>query len=104
MGGPDGVYDPAIARVAAERTLSYTKKILALNPKPDHQTWNTMTRYIMGKNYAAVQAKEALLYLWANYFKPVHLRNIQTCMTLFGKQSNCAPLALWKLTLSMRLI
>ncbi len=77
--GPCGVYDPASARIAAEAVLSMTQKILALEPPSgnDQKTWaaylNTMARYIQIKEEQAQLAKDELLILWTDYFKPVHL-------------------------------
>ena len=77
--GPCGVYDPASARIAAEAAVSMTKKILALQPPTDgdSQAWaaynNTMSRYITIKEQQAHLAKEELLVLWTDYFKPQHL-------------------------------
>lgn len=77
--GPCGVYDPASARVAAEAVLSMTKKMLALElPAPDDAAamvayQNTMSRYATIKEDEAHTAKEEILVLWTDYFKPVHL-------------------------------
>jgi len=77
--GPCGVYDPASARIAAEAAVSMTKKILAMTPPSggDAQAWasynNTMSRYIAIKEEQAHLAKEELLVLWTDFFKPVHL-------------------------------
>jgi nickel superoxide dismutase len=77
--GPCGVYDPADARIKAEAVLSMTKKILALSPPSngDANAWaaylNTMSRYIAIKEEQAQKAKDELLILWTDYFKPVHL-------------------------------
>lgn len=77
--GPCGVYDPASARIAAEAVLSMTKKMLALQPPAgnDAQAWasylNTMSRYAAIKEEQATLAKDEVLVLWTDYFKPVHL-------------------------------
>lgn len=72
--GPCGVYDPASARIAAEAVLSMTKKILALDPSDgSHATANSLSRYIAIKEEQAHIAKEELLVLWTDFFKPVHL-------------------------------
>ena len=77
--GPCGVYDPADARIKAEAVLSMTKKIMALAPPSDGdaQAWaaylNTMSRYIAIKEEQAHKAKQEILVLWTDYFKPVHL-------------------------------
>ena len=77
--GPCGVYDPASARIAAEAVLSMTKKILALEvPSCDDAATlaayeNTVSRFIAIKEQQAHLAKEELLVLWTDYFKPEHL-------------------------------
>ena len=77
--GPCGVYDPSSARIAAEAGLSMTKKILALEPPAagDSAAWarylNTMSRFVAIKEEEVHHAKEQLLVLWTDYFKPHHL-------------------------------
>jgi len=77
--GPCGVYDPASARIAAEAAVSMTKKILAMEaPNPsDSQAMagylNTLSRYVAIKEEQAHLAKEELLVLWTDFFKPPHL-------------------------------
>jgi len=77
--GPCGVYDPASARIAAEAGLSMTKKILAMEPpvSTDGAAWagylNTLSRYVAIKEQETHHAKEQLLVLWTDYFKPQHL-------------------------------
>lgn len=77
--GPCGVYDPASARIAAEAGLSMTKKILALEPpvSTEGAAWaayiNTLSRYVAIKEQETHHAKEQLLVLWTDYFKPQHL-------------------------------
>jgi nickel superoxide dismutase len=77
--GPCGVYDPASARIAAEAAVSMTKKIAALEPPAgnDGAAWaaylNTLSRYVSIKEEQAHLAKEELLVLWTDYFKPPHL-------------------------------
>ncbi len=77
--GPCGVYDPASARIAAEAGLSMTKKILALEPPDgnDGAAWaaylNTVSRYVAIKEEQTHIAKEELLVLGTDYFKPHHL-------------------------------
>lgn len=88
---PCGIYDPSSARVAAEAVLSMTKKILALTP-PDGTDaaataafHNTLTRYIVVKEQQAHLAKEELLVLWTDYFKPVHLEKYPNLHDIFWK-------------------
>lgn len=71
--GPCGVYDPASARIAAEAALSMTKKLLDAGAAGDLAAANTQSRYIAIKEEQAHLAKEELLVLWTDYFKPPHL-------------------------------
>ena len=89
--GPCGVYDPASARIAAEAGLSMTKKILALQA-PDASNGaamaaylNTMGRYVAIKEEQTHLAKEELLVLWTDYFKPVHLADHTNLQDTFWK-------------------
>jgi len=77
--GPCGVYDPSSIRIAAEAAVSMTKKILAMTP-PDASDagamaayLNTLSRYVAIKEEQAHLAKEEILVLWTDYFKPPHL-------------------------------
>lgn len=71
--GPCGVYDPASARIAAEAALSMTKKLLDAGAASDVAAQNTQSRFIAIKEQQAHLAKEELLVLWTDYFKPPHL-------------------------------
>ena len=88
---PCGVYDPASARISAEAVLSMTKKILDLkapdggDAKAMANFHNTMTRYIVVKEEQAHIAKEELLILWTDYFKPVHLEKYPNLHDTFWK-------------------
>ena len=87
--GPCGVYDPSSARIAAEAVLSMTKKLLSMSPPEgsDGAAWaaylNTSSRYISIKEEQAHLAKEELLVLWTDYFKPPHLEAHPELHTLF---------------------
>lgn len=89
--GPCGVYDPASARIAAEAVLSMTKKILALqapdmgDPKAMVANLNTISRFIQIKEEQAHLAKEELLVLWTDYFKPAHLDKYPDLHDVFWK-------------------
>ncbi len=77
--GPCGVYDPSSARIAAEAVLSMTKKLVALEvpSADDHAAYvkyhNTFSRFVAIKEHEAHKAKEELLVLWTDFFKPHHL-------------------------------
>ena len=89
--GPCGVYDPASARIAAEAALSMTKKILALeepaagNAAARASYLNTLARYVAIKEEQTHLAKEELLVLWTDYFKPPHLEQYPVLHDIFWK-------------------
>ena len=89
--GPCGVYDPASARVTAEAVLSMTKKLIALAPPEgsDAIAWatynNTFSRFVAVKEEQAQEAKEELLILWTDYFKPEHLAAFPELHDIFWK-------------------
>ena len=89
--GPCGVYDPADARIKAEAVLSMTKKILALEmPQPSDTKAmigyvNTLTRFIAIKEEQAQKAKDELLILWTDFFKPQHLEANPELHDIFWK-------------------
>ena len=89
--GPCGVYDPADARIKAEAVLSMTKKILALEaPAPGDAAAaikynNTLSRYISIKEEQAQKAKDELLILWTDFFKPQHLEQFSGLHDVFWK-------------------
>ena len=88
---PCGVCDPASARISAEAVLSMTKKILDLKAPDGGDAMaaanyhNTLTRYIMVKEEQARVAKDELLILWTDYFKPVHLEKYPNLHDTFWK-------------------
>ena len=89
--GPCGVYDPSSARIAAEAVLSMTKKLLALEaPDPSDTAaftayLNTFSRYTAIKEEQAHLAKDELLVLWTDYFKPEHLEAFPDLHDTFWK-------------------
>ena len=89
--GPCGVYDPSSARVAAEAVVSMTKKLLDLEvPTSGDKAasvayHNTFARYSAIKEEQAQIAKDELLILWTDYFKPVHLEQFPDLHDTFWK-------------------
>ena len=89
--GPCGVYDPASARIAAEAAVSMTNKIAGMEPpaSSDGAAWaaylNTLSRYVSIKEEQAHLAKEELLVLWTDYFKPHHLEAYPNLHDTFWK-------------------
>ena len=89
--GPCGVYDPASARIAAEAVQSMTHKLLTLEV-PDASDkaayvkyHNTFARYVAIKEEQAHLAKDELLVLWTDYFKPKHLEAHPNLHEVFWK-------------------
>ncbi|MEE2644833.1 MAG: superoxide dismutase, Ni [Myxococcota bacterium] len=89
--GPCGVYDPSSARIAAEAARSMTKKILGLQVPNSGDSaamaayLNTLSRYVAIKEEQAHLAKEELLVLWTDYFKPPHLEKYPNLHETFWK-------------------
>lgn len=89
--GPCGVYDPSSARVAAEAVLSMTKKLVDLEAPAGGDKaasvayHNTFARFTAIKEEQAQLAKDELLILWTDYFKPVHLEQFPDLHDTFWK-------------------
>jgi nickel superoxide dismutase len=87
--GPCGVYDPSSARIAAEAVLSMTKKLVALEVPAagDSAAYvkyhNTFARFVAIKEEEAHKAKQELLVLWTDFFKPHHLETYPDLHTKF---------------------
>lgn len=94
--GPCGVYDPAQARVAAEAVLSMTQKITDLHEPPHDDRSailsyrNALSRFIRIKETEAQNAKDHLLVLWTDYFKPEHVEKYPELHDTFWKASKLA--------------
>ena len=89
--GPCGVYDPSAARINAEAVVSMTKKLLELEmPDPSNKEAmiaysNTFSRFVAIKEEQAQLAKEEILILWTDYFKPQHLEQYPDLHDTFWK-------------------
>jgi nickel superoxide dismutase len=89
--GPCGVYDPSSARIAAEAVRSMTKKLIGLEvPSPSDKDayvkyHNTYARFVAVKEQQAHLAKEELLVLWTDFFKPHHLEANPEIHNIFWK-------------------
>lgn len=89
--GPCGVYDPSSARIAAEAVLSMTKKLIDLEMPAagDKEATiaynNTFSRFVTIKEEQAQIAKDELLILWTDYFKPKHLEQYPDLHDTFWK-------------------
>ena len=89
--GPCGVYGPTSARIAAEAVLSMTKKLayLEMSGHDDKEAvaayHNVFARYVAIKEEQAQMAKQELLILWTDYFKPEHLSDFPDLHEVFWK-------------------
>ena len=91
--GPCGVYDPASARIAAEAVVSMAKKLVDAGPATTLEEQNTQSRYIAIKEHEAQTAKDQLLILWTDYFKPQHLEAYPDLHTTFWNAAKAASAA-----------
>ena len=76
---PCGIYDPIIAKIAAQTVQKMVLRMQALErPAGDDSGAttayaNTMSRYIAVKEEHAQLCKKELSILWGDYFRPDHL-------------------------------
>ena len=68
---PCGIYDPTAAQVAAKTVKAMYDKYAAVSGDDD-KALNSRTRMILVKEEHAQRAKDELLILWTDYFKPAH--------------------------------
>lgn len=83
--GPCGVYDPAAARIYTEAVVNMTKKLIDMGEPTDIASSNTFSRYVAIKEEQAQLAKEEILILWTDYFKPKHLEQYPDLHDTFWK-------------------
>ncbi len=68
---PCGIYDPIVAKIAAQTVQKMVLRMQALEEGDDHMAYaNTMSRYIAVKEDHAERCKEELRILWADYAWP----------------------------------
>ena len=72
---PCGIYDPRDALQAADTVIKMTSLIEDLKGKDfgDIHNQHTMARCVIVKEQHAKKAKDDLLVIWTDYFKPEHL-------------------------------
>ncbi len=70
---PCGIYDPRDAIQAAQTVIRMTELIGELNKDGSDESRNSMIRYVMIKEEHATMAKDDILVIWTDYFKPPHL-------------------------------
>lgn len=72
---PCGIYDPHDPLQAAQTVIRMTELIqdLQASGANDVQAQNAMARYVTVKEEHGRKAKDDLLIIWTDYFKPEHL-------------------------------
>ena len=88
---PCGIYDPILAKIAAQTVLKMAVRLEAVEiPAKDISTPNTVTRYIAVKEEHAQLVKSELNSLWSDYFKPEHLEKYPSLHELFWNANKLA--------------
>lgn len=74
---PCGIYDPRDAITAAQTVIRMTELILEIETKHgsnrNSSITNSLVRYILVKEQHAKRAKDEILIIWTDYFKPEHI-------------------------------
>ena len=72
---PCGIYDPQDALQAAQTVIRMTELIQEVDAsgKSDAETQHKVSRYTSVKEEHGQKAKNDLLIIWTDYFKPEHL-------------------------------
>ena len=70
---PCGIYDPHDAIQAAQTVIRMTELIEEAGDVSDVSTRNNLIRYVVAKEEHAKKAKDDILVIWTDYFKPEHL-------------------------------
>ena len=72
---PCGIYDPRDAIQAAQTVVRMTELLEELDYSngPSASLGNSMARFVAAKEEHAKKAKDDILVIWTDYFKPEHL-------------------------------
>lgn len=70
---PCGIYDPRDAIQAAQTCIRMTELLLELGEPSEVAGHNSFSRYVTVKEEHAKKAKDDILVIWTDYFKPEHL-------------------------------
>ncbi len=70
---PCGIYDPHDAIQAAQSVIRMTELILETGEPSGVAEHNSFSRYVTVKEEHATKAKDDILIIWTDYFKPEHL-------------------------------
>ncbi len=69
---PCGIYDPRDAIQAAQTVIRMTELIEGLGAPSSVADHNSFARYVQVKEEHAKKAKDDILVIWTDYFKPEH--------------------------------
>jgi nickel superoxide dismutase len=69
---PCGIYDPRDAIQAAQTVIRMTELIEKLGVPTTVEAHNSFNRYVAVKEEHATKAKDDILVIWTDYFKPEH--------------------------------
>jgi nickel superoxide dismutase len=69
---PCGIYDPRDAIQAAQSVIRMTELIQQLGEPKTIEQHNSFARYVLVKEEHAKKAKDDILVIWTDYFKPEH--------------------------------
>ena len=69
---PCGIYDPHDAIQAAQTVIRMTELIEGLGAPSSVADYNSFVRYVQVKEEHAKKAKDDILVIWTDYFKPEH--------------------------------
>ena len=69
---PCGIYDPRDAIQAAQTVIRMTELIEKLGAPTTVEQHNSFVRYVTVKEEHAKKAKDDILVIWTDYFKPEH--------------------------------
>ena len=70
---PCGIYDPRDAIQAAQTVIRMTELIEEMGAPSSVAEHNSFARYVAAKEEHATKAKDDILVIWTDYFKPEHL-------------------------------
>ena len=70
---PCGIYDPRDAIQAAQTVIRMTELIEGMGAPSSVEDHNSFARYVAVKEEHATKAKNDIVIIWTDYFKPEHL-------------------------------
>ncbi len=70
---PCGIYDPRDAIQAAQTVIRMTELIEEMGAPSSVEDHNSFARYVAVKEEHATKAKNDIVIIWTDYFKPEHL-------------------------------